>query len=48
MNSEETIMSVNLGIYGSARMGRQRLRAGWDRPELKFARINEIATAMSP
>jgi glyceraldehyde 3-phosphate dehydrogenase len=40
-------MSVNLGINGFGRMGRLGLRAGWDRPELKFTRINEIATDVS-
>jgi glyceraldehyde 3-phosphate dehydrogenase len=41
---EETIMPVNLGINGLGRMGRLGLRAGWDRAELRFAQINEIAT----
>jgi len=37
-------MTVRIGINGFGRMGRLGLRAGWDRPELKFTRINEIAT----
>jgi glyceraldehyde 3-phosphate dehydrogenase len=37
-------MPVNLGINGFGRMGRLGLRAGWERPELSFAQINEIAT----
>ncbi len=37
-------MTVRIGINGFGRMGRLGLRAGWARPELEFARINEIAT----
>lgn len=37
-------MSVRIGINGFGRMGRLGLRAGWDNPELKFTRINEITT----
>ncbi len=37
-------MAVHIGINGFGRMGRLGLRAGWEKPELKFTRINEIAT----
>ncbi|MGD2119180.1 MAG: ArsJ-associated glyceraldehyde-3-phosphate dehydrogenase [Chromatiales bacterium] len=37
-------MKKSVGINGFGRMGRLGLRAGWDLPELQFARINEIAT----
>ena len=37
-------MSATIGINGFGRMGRLGLRAGWDRPELEFIRVNEIAT----
>ncbi len=34
---------VRIGINGFGRMGRLALRAGWDRPDLEFAHINEPA-----
>ncbi len=34
---------TTIGINGFGRMGRLAFRAGWDRPELRFAAINEIA-----
>ena len=37
-------MSATIGINGFGRMGRLGLRAGWDRPELEFIRVNETAT----
>ena len=37
-------MSTRIGINGFGRMGRLGMRAGWDRPELAFTRVNEIAT----
>jgi glyceraldehyde 3-phosphate dehydrogenase len=37
-------MSATIGINGFGRMGRLGMRAGWDRPELEFIRVNEIAT----
>ena len=37
-------MTVRIGINGFGRMGRLGLRAGWERPEIEFMRINEIAT----
>lgn len=37
-------MTIWIGINGFGRMGRLGLRVGWDKPELKFAHINEIAT----
>ena len=37
-------MTVRIGINGFGRMGRLGLRAGWDRPELEFVQVNEIAT----
>ncbi|MEJ2316529.1 MAG: ArsJ-associated glyceraldehyde-3-phosphate dehydrogenase [Gammaproteobacteria bacterium] len=37
-------MSATIGINGFGRMGRLGMRAGWDRPELEFVRVNEIAT----
>ena len=37
-------MPVTIGINGFGRMGRLGMRAGWDRPELEFIRVNEIAT----
>jgi len=37
-------MTVRIGINGFGRMGRLGLRAGWDKPELEFVRINEIST----
>lgn len=35
---------ATIGINGFGRMGRLGLRAGWDKPELTFAQINETAT----
>jgi len=37
-------MTIRLGINGFGRMGRLGLRAGWGKPELRFVRVNEIAT----
>ncbi|MEO5344421.1 MAG: ArsJ-associated glyceraldehyde-3-phosphate dehydrogenase [Gammaproteobacteria bacterium SHHR-1] len=37
-------MSIRVGINGFGRMGRLGLRAGWGKPELRFVRVNEIAT----
>ena len=37
-------MAKRIGINGFGRMGRLGLRAGWDKTELQFVRINEIAT----
>jgi len=37
-------MTVRIGINGFGRMGRLGLRSGWNNPELKFTRINEIST----
>ena len=37
-------MSVTIGINGFGRMGRLVMRAGWNRPELAFTHVNEIAT----
>ncbi|WP_029133146.1 ArsJ-associated glyceraldehyde-3-phosphate dehydrogenase [Sedimenticola selenatireducens] len=37
-------MTIKVGINGFGRMGRLGLRAGWQRPEFDFIRINEIAT----
>ena len=34
---------MRIGINGFGRMGRLALRAGWDRPELEFVHINEVA-----
>jgi glyceraldehyde 3-phosphate dehydrogenase len=36
-------MTIRVGINGFGRMGRLALRAGWDRPDLEFVHINEIA-----
>jgi glyceraldehyde 3-phosphate dehydrogenase len=36
-------MSATIGINGFGRMGRLGMRAGWDRQELEFVRVNEIA-----
>lgn len=36
-------MPTRIGINGFSRMGRLALRAGWDRPDLQFVHINEIA-----
>ncbi len=36
-------MSVRIGINGFGRIGRLALRAGWGRPELEFAHVNELA-----
>ncbi len=35
-------MNARIGINGFGRMGRLALRAGWTRPELDFAHINEV------
>jgi glyceraldehyde 3-phosphate dehydrogenase len=35
-------MRARIGINGFGRIGRLALRAGWGRPELEFAHINEI------
>ena len=35
---------MRIAINGFGRMGRLGMRAGWDRPELAFTRVNEIAT----
>jgi glyceraldehyde 3-phosphate dehydrogenase len=35
---------MRIGINGFGRMGRLGLRAGWGKPELRFVRVNEIAT----
>jgi glyceraldehyde 3-phosphate dehydrogenase len=37
-------MTIRVGINGFGRMGRLGLRAGWQRPEFDFVRINETAT----
>ncbi len=37
-------MKVKVGINGFGRMGRLALRAGWDRADFEFVRINETAT----
>jgi len=37
-------MKVKVGINGFGRMGRLALRAGWDRANFEFVRINETAT----
>ena len=37
-------MTIRIGINGFGRMGRLGLRAGWNKPELEFVRINEIST----
>jgi glyceraldehyde 3-phosphate dehydrogenase len=36
-------MATRIGINGFGRMGRLALRAGWGRPNLEFAQINEVA-----
>jgi glyceraldehyde 3-phosphate dehydrogenase len=36
-------MSTRIGINGFGRMGRLALRAGWGRPDLEFAHINEVS-----
>jgi glyceraldehyde 3-phosphate dehydrogenase len=36
-------MSIRIGINGFGRMGRLALRAGWDREDFEFVRVNEIA-----
>jgi glyceraldehyde 3-phosphate dehydrogenase len=36
-------MPTRIGVNGFGRMGRLALRAGWDRPDLEFVHINEIA-----
>jgi glyceraldehyde 3-phosphate dehydrogenase len=37
-------MTIRVGINGFGRMGRLGLRVGWECPEFKIIRINEIAT----
>src|SRR5687768_13532068 len=37
-------MPLRIGINGFGRMGRLALRAGWDRADLSFVHINEIAS----
>jgi glyceraldehyde 3-phosphate dehydrogenase len=37
-------MAIKIGINGFGRMGRLGLRAGWERDQLEFVHINEIAT----
>jgi glyceraldehyde 3-phosphate dehydrogenase len=37
-------MTVTVGINGFGRMGRLGFRAGWDRPEFKIIKVNEIST----
>jgi glyceraldehyde 3-phosphate dehydrogenase len=37
-------VTTRIGINGFGRMGRLALRAAWQRPELEFTRVNEIAT----
>jgi glyceraldehyde 3-phosphate dehydrogenase len=41
---EKGKMSARIGINGFGRMGRLALRAGWNRSEFEFIRINEIST----
>jgi glyceraldehyde-3-phosphate dehydrogenase/erythrose-4-phosphate dehydrogenase len=36
-------MAIKVGINGFGRMG---LRAGWERDQLEFVHINEIATCL--
>ena len=36
-------MATRIGINGFGRMGRLALRAGFGRPDLEFAHINEVA-----
>ncbi len=36
-------MSIRVGINGFGRMGKLVLKAGWDKPELDFVHINDIA-----
>ena len=36
------VRTARIGINGFGRMGRLALRAGWERPELEFARVNEV------
>ena len=36
-------MAIRIGINGFGRMGRLALRAGWERPDLEFVHINEVA-----
>lgn len=36
-------MSIRIGINGFGRMGRLALRAGWNRPDLNFVHVNEVA-----
>jgi glyceraldehyde 3-phosphate dehydrogenase len=35
--------AVRIGINGFGRMGRLALRAGWDRADLEFVHLNELA-----
>ena len=37
-------MTVSVGINGFGRMGRLVLRAGWNNPDYRVTRVNEIAT----
>ena len=39
-------MAIKVGINGFGRMGRLGLRAGWERDQLEFVHINEIATCL--
>ncbi|MDX8150210.1 ArsJ-associated glyceraldehyde-3-phosphate dehydrogenase [Patulibacter brassicae] len=41
--SDPTASKIRVGINGFGRMGRLALRAGWDRQDLEFVHINEIA-----
>ncbi len=45
LNNSE--MKARVGINGFGRMGRLGLRAGWNRFEIEFSRINEISTDAS-
>ncbi len=36
-------MATRIGINGFGRMGRLALRAGWNRPDLEFVHVNEVA-----
>jgi len=40
-------VTIKIGINGFGRMGRLGLRAGWNIPEMRIVRINEIATDAS-
>jgi len=37
-------MTLNVGINGFGRMGRLVLRAGWNNPDYRVTRVNEVAT----